>query len=248
MLHGDLEETLSAAFSGSDSMAAITAGMCLFPDASSAADLLAAVLCSPGLPALAAASYEHPNGFAKLVLAGGAGRFKLRLHVWPAAGGRPSDLHDHRWDFGSRVLLGGYRFEEHVPVPGDTFHCYHYRSPGGEDSFAIEHAGRTGTRLAHEGRAVAGHEYTLKSDVIHRVFPSSAGPTITLVLQGPTVRSFTSVLSEQPKGLPASLQVPIVRLTAERYRAMLLTVRALLAPPARTRPGHAEAGTARRAA
>ncbi len=69
----------------------------------------------------ATASYEHPNGFDKLVLAALPSGHKVVLHAWPAApAGRAradANVHNHRWHFATRVLLGSYSFTEYEDAP-----------------------------------------------------------------------------------------------------------------------------------
>ncbi|WP_433269263.1 hypothetical protein ACQPZF_06460 [Actinosynnema sp. CS-041913] len=54
-------------------------------------------------------AYRHPNGFLKIVLIAEV-EFQLRLHVWRPEPDSPvatENVHNHRWDFASAVLVGG---------------------------------------------------------------------------------------------------------------------------------------------
>src|SRR4051794_7248927 len=69
----------------------------------------------PGLrEAIDASGQFHDNGFQKLVLyASEATELKLVLHFWPPDDSRTDDdnIHNHRWDFSSVVLMGHLRSE-----------------------------------------------------------------------------------------------------------------------------------------
>ena len=227
MRYAELRTALAEVLAARPSIAGITAGLHLMNDASLVA-LIDAIVDSPVGDSLATASYEHPSGFAKLILADGAGLFKLRLHLWPAASTQ-SDLHNHRWDFGVRVLGGGYRFAEYVMAAGDDWQHYRYFSPGSSDHFRVEDRGRSGIVPTRSGHVSAGSRYTLLADVIHGVQTDADRPTVSLVLQGPDLRACTTVLTRQSKGTAASTDIPVRRLDGERYRRYLLQSRALVA-------------------
>ncbi|MGW3068844.1 hypothetical protein ACWDA8_36585, partial [Streptomyces sp. NPDC001130] len=62
---------------------------------------------------IAARSYYHANNFLKLVLmAGDKNPWRLRLHVWHpqpnASGTITEDIHSHRWDFTTALVVGEY--------------------------------------------------------------------------------------------------------------------------------------------
>ncbi|MFI1584419.1 hypothetical protein [Embleya sp. NPDC020630] len=82
-------------------------------------ELLRTILASEsGLAAVAAKSYRHPNGFSKVVLASGP-HHQLRLHIWwmrEATRHDTANVHNHRWDFSSLLLTGGYRYQQFVPL------------------------------------------------------------------------------------------------------------------------------------
>ncbi|QKG25459.1 hypothetical protein [Actinomadura verrucosospora] len=142
-----------------------------------------------------AASYRHPNGFDKIVLLADAG-CQLRLHVWrdDACETRVENVHNHRWDFSSVLLLGGYRFQEFVPDPdGPDFHTYGYASERGAAEYSLEPLGPRGLTCSFDAHLGPGTSYTLASDVLHRVSNVPGRLTVSLVLQGPH-QAGTSVL------------------------------------------------------
>ena len=68
-------------------------------------DLLTAILNdNESLAEISARSYQHGNGFLKVVLLDRG--YKLRLHIWFAGQSCEENIHDHRWSFSSLVLSG----------------------------------------------------------------------------------------------------------------------------------------------
>src|SRR5690348_16988125 len=72
------------------------------------------------LDEVAARSYSHPNGFAKIVLAR-TSRYgcELRLHIWQGSGRADPHVHDHPWDFAARILRGAYEATTFAECSGD---------------------------------------------------------------------------------------------------------------------------------
>jgi hypothetical protein len=160
-------------------------------------------------------SYLHPNGFTKIVLLS-ANHFQLRLHMWrPCDQPRivPENVHNHRWDFSSVLLTGGYRYQEFVAASrGQTFHSYGYRSQRGTASYSLTARGQRTLICAFDAYLQAGSSYTLRADVLHRVIGDPARTTATLVLQGPRVRDNVDVFAET--ALDTGPQLPLPRFTA----------------------------------
>ncbi|MGI5207208.1 hypothetical protein ACQEU6_37230 [Spirillospora sp. CA-108201] len=161
------------------------------------------------LDAVRAASYRHDNGFDKIVLMTGAG-YQFRLHVW-REGPRETEaenIHNHRWDFSSVILLGGYRFQEFTPDPGGgAFHAYGYVSERGSASYSLESLGRRGLTRSFDAHLRAGTSYTLTSDVLHRVSNPPGRLTMSLVLQGPH-QPDSAVLVYAEQRLPSGRTLP----------------------------------------
>ncbi|GAA4846088.1 hypothetical protein GCM10023201_42030 [Actinomycetospora corticicola] len=176
--------------------------------------LLANLPYSPGaLAEIAARSYWHSNGFAKIVLAtddDGEDGGKLRLHVWPEAlDDAPrgeSDPHGHRWDFASTVLVGkGFDVVEYqlVEQGGDLYGGYEYDPRTGLRG-GIEVQLQAGPSLLRP----VGDVYRCPTDVLHTVEPRGRGVAATLVLQGPVVHDSTWVYRREPLryGRPRALR------------------------------------------
>lgn len=139
--------------------------------------------------AVAARSYWHPNGFAKVVLNTGAD-YSLRLHVWTERRPWSGDLnpHGHRWEFASWVIAGALReftFSEVASgEPAGTFHrCEYGRRPGG--GRYLQPVGDVTLYRTDEMLRTAGHVYDCARTVVHAVDPVGSDLIATLVVQGP---------------------------------------------------------------
>ena len=70
-------------------------------------DLLQAILADEVcLTEISQRSYQHGNGFLKVVLLNHG--YKLRLHIWFAGQPCEENIHDHRWSFSSLILPALY--------------------------------------------------------------------------------------------------------------------------------------------
>lgn len=148
-------------------------------------------------------SLHHPNGFDQLLLlesptkTGGLADYRVRLHIWWPDQARPvQDIHNHGWDYASRVLCGRLRFR--------TFHfdedpaepVYHrYWLNTGDEKISPRGSGRV--TLGLDALFDAGTAYTFDHRVFHDVAPVAAGLTATLVLAGRYARLGSEMLLEE---------------------------------------------------
>ncbi len=202
-------------------------------------DFINRVRCDTrSLQTIARRSYLHPNGFDKIVLIDSQRpAYKLRLHVWlPSEEQKaiaPEDVHNHRWDFCSHVLMGSLDWEEYVLTDsGEPRYQYHYRSPGNSDAFSLESVGTVRTQRVFETTLPAGLSYRLQHGVLHRVTGCATGPSITAFLQGPAVTGFTTVLKTTPYSPDPVNLVGLRRLTVPDLTTRLDLVRTVLHAPA----------------
>lgn len=152
---------------------------------------------------IAARSYYHANSFLKIVLAvGDENAWKLRLHVWHPRSEADllprEDIHSHRWDFTTALLLGEYNAREYMIAPGDEYHHYRYTPVRADQHFSLEAMGSEQLAKVYEINVQAGTVYHLDHRVLHSIARSNDGPTATVVLQGPTVRDTTNVYRTSP--------------------------------------------------
>jgi hypothetical protein len=145
-------------------------------------------------------AYRHPNGFLKIVLATGP-EFQLRLHVWRPTPEYPpptENVHNHRWDFASAVLAGGYRFQEYVhDARGDDFRAFRYGGHRGTSSYALTPAGDARLKCVFDADLSPGSSYLLTSDVLHRVVGPADRTTVSLILQGPHKHAPVEVYAQE---------------------------------------------------
>lgn len=163
-------------------------------DRSALAAWLAAFTEDRAATDVAARSYWHHNGFAKLVLHAAAG-FRMRLHVWPAGQDRRGETnpHGHRWDFTSTVLCGpGLRNTEYREAPTGVPYVRHtyVSGPAGGILTALGDA----CLVVCDSRKIRnGDRYTVSTETVHTVDPIGASVVATLVLQGPPRLGSTAV-------------------------------------------------------
>jgi hypothetical protein len=181
------------------------------------------------LARVAAASYWHANGFAKLVLHAAPG-FRIRLHVWPAGEGRRGepDPHSHRWDFASTVLTGdGLAIVESVELlesDSDTdVACTRYAY----DGFSLVPDMKVFLRCDRQFDVLTDDRYTTVTTTIHTVAPKGNGLVATLLVQGPHVNPATAVYGTD---LDDPVDRPGRMIAADDVRALVTDVVATLDP------------------
>lgn len=178
-------------------------------------------------------SVWHPNGFAKIVLLD-APEYRLRLHVWRRTTPIPvvvqENVHNHRWDFATAILAGGYRHQEFhahgIPgEDGDGFYGYRYESAEDRTAYALAPIGRRRLTRVFDAYLSQGSRYTLSSVVLHKVVPEVTQPAVSLVLEGPHQPTTVEVFAAEEIGPGAA--GPHVRLTPESLMRQLSAVAAL---------------------
>lgn len=150
---------------------------------------------------LADRSYRHDNGFWKLVLLE-TESYQLRAHLWleDHAGSRGEpNIHNHRWNFGSLLLHGGYLQERFDVCQGDdesisvTRWSYRPRADGiGGFVAEREHAQ---LRKLSETQYRTGDGNLLAARELHRV-TAGEGTTISVILTGPSIHADTDVYTQ----------------------------------------------------
>ncbi|MGH9960613.1 MAG: hypothetical protein ACREBC_26420, partial [Pyrinomonadaceae bacterium] len=129
-------------------------------DATGSRELLVGILLAGGIEALVEASlkcrnmldqisldsYEHPNGFDKIVIRHAVPPpNKLVIHVWwkrPKRAWEQGDIHNHRWSFTTCLLYGAYRVKQFaISRSGMRYHEYRYSSPGNGKVYRLDYLG-----------------------------------------------------------------------------------------------------------
>ncbi|WP_394617102.1 hypothetical protein JNUCC0626_47085 [Lentzea sp. JNUCC 0626] len=172
------------------------------------------------LARIAVRSYYHANSFLKVVLTGGEGdTWKLRLHVWhPQPAGTVltmEDVHSHRWNFTTAIVLGTYNAREFSVASGEEYHHYNYLPVGEGKSFSLVSRGREQLRRVFDADLPAGTVYHLENTVLHSITQASTDPVASIVMQGLPVKDSTDVYRTTPAGSEPRSENPVQRPSAE---------------------------------
>jgi len=183
-------------------------------------------------------SYTHDNGFDKIVFfEDNETKLKMRLHVWhplviPGTKRVRQNVHNHRWDFASIVLLGHadqltYRFAE-KDEKGEEFFYYRYYARGSKEHYELEELGKTKLVCLGSERFEAGQLYCINNEVLHRVDIDDNLAVATLVITHENVGWVTNdLLSEKSMGFEkVRLQSPAM--TKEQIVSKVTALRKLL--------------------
>jgi hypothetical protein len=141
---------------------------------------------------VAAHSYWHHNGFAKLVLHA-TNNFRIRMHVWPEGDNRLGETnpHGHRWNFASEVLCGdGLEVEDYEESSNGVEHLKYCYLGGLNSLTAIGHVRLTSLR---KNVLRANQRHTVDTEVTHTVHPLGTGLVATLVVQSHALTEKTDV-------------------------------------------------------
>lgn len=165
-------------------------------------DIIKEILSSESrLDEVARNSYSHPNGFDKLVIVtGDQGKYKLRCHIWwpEESFTHREDIHNHRWNFATRLIRGTYLLEFYNELSGDPTHfVYRYQSPEENETFDMSILGERKLALSFRTKVQAGSGYSQSYDLLHRVTKADNKLVVTLLLQGKTVCDHTTVYAEE---------------------------------------------------
>lgn len=156
-------------------------------------------------------SYAHDNGFDKIVLfQDSKTRMKMRLHLWhplvmPNTKRPRQNVHNHRWDFSSAVLVGyadnvSYRFAE-PNEDGEEFFHYRYYARGSKEHYEVEERGKTKLVCAGTQRVKQGDVYSVNNEMLHRVDTPDDQLVATLIITHENVGWVTNdLLSEKGIG------------------------------------------------
>lgn len=175
------------------------------------------------LQRMAAHSYWHSNGFAKIRFLRGMS-FGVRLHIWPAGHHRLGDVdpHGHRWAFASWIAAGeGVEETTFVDVTGrrrgtvyDTteYTRYDYGRDTATGWLRESEPARlrvTGIRWHH-----GGDVYGCPQTTLHVVAPLGDALVATVVLQGPVTEASAPVYSR--RGRPSVTEERPISISALR--------------------------------
>lgn len=150
----------------------------------------------------AAASYRHANGFDKLILASSPLGHMIKLDIWwPEDPRGQEDIHNHRYNFSSLVLVGELSMEHYelreTGVLMDHFHVesdyQHGEAARGRTDRLHKQGQRKVEKLFRCALPAAG-DYYLHHAQLHRVAAAPKFLTATLVFQDSNARDMSEVL------------------------------------------------------
>ncbi|MDQ9021828.1 hypothetical protein ACFODO_23425 [Acinetobacter sichuanensis] len=193
-------------------------------------ELLTAILADQAtLQAVSARSYQHGNGFLKVVLLDRG--YKLRLHIWFAGQACEENIHDHRWSFSSLILTGALTSEIWKDqAQGQPFQEYEYHAATQTQAPFKKDVGVQTLALDHVQVNTAGESYVMPKGKLHRIINPGHQVVATMMCSAPTEQGTTRLIPihdgidpniQPPKistqQLSASLQQFIHHLQQEEY-------------------------------
>jgi hypothetical protein len=155
------------------------------------------------MKSIASNSYNHLNGFSKIVLQDDEKRdIKLRLHLWTEKPKTPEmevgDAHDHRWSYVSIPLFGEFKETRYKERPvkesrgNDKKIRYKCFSRGKTEWLNLERFQEVRLEKVEENTRIKGELYYCKAGQIHTIHPSKY-PAATLVMTFEPKRSYARV-------------------------------------------------------
>ena len=152
---------------------------------------------------IAAQSYKHELGFDKIVLFSRpfGNITRVKLHIWwPDKTFDDTDIHDHCYDFRSKVLMGELKQELFTIRQGakrrrkrNEYELYEYQYNTTTNTAEQQYINNVQLKKAKDKHYPEGKTYKMISDEIHCVLPGD-DVSITLLLQGKHTKNKAIVL------------------------------------------------------
>lgn len=170
--------------------------------------------------ACAARSFRHPLGFDKLTLIDALPQYMLRIHAWwPGSDVGVDHIHNHRFDFVSSVVCGGYDMQVYERDQGGSPMIEFQEQVSPDRGWRLQRIGISRLRQLSCIRLNGGAGYGLSAEALHRVVVRRSAPCVTLFCQSAMSRSMTDVFVSPDNETLA--QTPKKALTAEAYSQQL---------------------------
>ncbi|UDM38176.1 hypothetical protein LIS44_14460 [Acinetobacter haemolyticus] len=181
-------------------------------------ELLQCILADQhSLAQISARSYQHGNGFLKVVLLDHG--YKLRLHIWFAGQTCEENIHDHRWSFSSLVLTGALTSEIwSEDQTGQSFQEYQYHAATQQHSPFKVNIGKQSLKLDHVQVNTAGESYVMPKGKLHRIINPGHQLVATMMCSAPTEQGTTRLIPMH-NGIDPNIQPP--KTTVEQLTASL---------------------------
>jgi hypothetical protein len=170
-----------------------------------------------------AGSFRHALGFDKITLIDQSPLFKLQFHVW-----RPGDtvgvehIHNHRFDFVTTVIHGGYDMELFQLDESGAPVIEYEETKSADGAWCLRPVGEARLRPLTTVRLRRYSAYALDSNAFHRVTANPDSLCVTLFLQSTPLASKARVFAGSGEIAPATTSKQM--LTQEVYRQRLKSV------------------------
>jgi len=139
-------------------------------------------------------SYTHDNHFVKLVILDTPKSIKLRFHIWGNNSYGDCNIHDHRWNFASKVICGNMIQEEYEETDfqfqSDNLQSqskqlfqankYEYIRKS-NDKYGIKECGQCILKCTQRINYKNLQSYSLKFNILHKIIEANG---YTLVMTG----------------------------------------------------------------
>jgi hypothetical protein len=146
---------------------------------------------------VAARSYQHGNGFLKIVLLDRG--FKLRLHLWFPGTTCEENIHDHRWSIASTILAGALNSEIWAAANDSTCDLqaqeYRYQAASTQQPAQAVALTKTALRLAGKTCHGVGASYALPTATLHRICNHGQQLVATLMCSGPAISGHSRLIA-----------------------------------------------------
>ena len=143
------------------------------------------------LEEIAKQSYLHQNGFFKHPLKTKNGE-KFRLHLYPVGAKADENIHNHRWDFESKVICGTLPMHLYKVIQGDSHLLHTYIRNGKLYNIELNH--KVGLIESPLINIKAGKKYLMKNTLHHKIAPVKE-LTITYMVTRKTTQSTCDLIN-----------------------------------------------------
>ena len=146
-------------------------------------------------------SYVHQLGFEKYVLFSNSAfdTIKVRLHIWSREFDTrfEKEIHDHCHNVTSKIVIGHLRHQFFEPIEKEKkYRLYEYRIDNKTKISRQDFIRNIGAKNTSFVDLQEGQVYSLNADILHYV-ESLTPISITVLLQGPLIKSTARVLKKQ---------------------------------------------------
>lgn len=179
-------------------------------------DLLQAILADEVcLTEISQRSYQHGNGFLKVVLLNHG--YKLRLHIWFAGQPCEENIHDHRWSFSSLILAGQLSSEIWVnDRNGHSFTEFEYHAANVQHEPFKTEKGITQLVCQKVQQYQAGQAYVMPKSTLHRIMNPGHQLVATMMCSAPTEQGTTRLIPMHA-GIDPNIQPPKIKAAQLRH-------------------------------